>query len=144
MLKKILPLLLALSTSSPFWQGQMTGLSGYRLAAYDELPRTGLPELFRTKEEYDEYVAALNGSTIYCLHARDGALAWQRMVAGAPLTGPAVSDDLVFIVVANGNMGHVVIEPVARSYTPMAGWSPSPPGRPPRGPWSARRQCPQG
>ena len=54
-----LPLLLALSTSSPFWQGQLTGLCGYRLAAYDELPRTGLPELFRTKEDYDEFVAAL-------------------------------------------------------------------------------------
>jgi len=54
-----LPLLLALSTSSPFWQGQLTGLCGYRLAAYDELPRTGLPELFRAKEDYDEFVAAL-------------------------------------------------------------------------------------
>ena len=54
-----LPLLLALSTSSPFWQGHLTGLCGYRLAAYDELPRTGLPELFRTKEDYDEFVAAL-------------------------------------------------------------------------------------
>jgi carboxylate-amine ligase len=54
-----LPLLLALSTSSPFWQGQLTGLRGYRLAAYDELPRTGLPELFRTKHDYDEFVAAL-------------------------------------------------------------------------------------
>ena len=43
-----LPLLLAFSTSSPFWQGHLTGLVGYRLAAYDELPRTGLPELFRT------------------------------------------------------------------------------------------------
>jgi carboxylate-amine ligase len=54
-----LPLLLALSTSSPFWQGHLTGLVGYRLAAYDELPRTGLPELFRTKDDYDEFVAAL-------------------------------------------------------------------------------------
>jgi len=54
-----LPLLLALSTSSPFWQGHLTGLRGYRLAAYDEMPRTGLPELFSTKEEYDAYVAAL-------------------------------------------------------------------------------------
>ena len=53
------PLLLALSTSSPFWQSQPTGLMGYRLAAYDELPRTGLPELFRTAEEYDRYVGAL-------------------------------------------------------------------------------------
>jgi carboxylate-amine ligase len=54
-----LPLLLALSTSSPFWQARRTGLKGYRLAAYDELPRTGLPELFRTQEEFDAYVAAL-------------------------------------------------------------------------------------
>ena len=35
-----LPLFLALSTSSPFWQSRRTGLKGYRLAAYDELPRT--------------------------------------------------------------------------------------------------------
>ena len=54
-----LPLLLALSTSSPFWQGHFTGLRGYRMAAYDELPRTGLPELFRTNEDYNEFVAAL-------------------------------------------------------------------------------------
>jgi gamma-glutamyl:cysteine ligase YbdK (ATP-grasp superfamily) len=33
-----LPLFLALSTSSPFWQSRSTGLKGYRLAAYDELP----------------------------------------------------------------------------------------------------------
>jgi len=54
-----LPLFLALSTSSPFWQSQRTGLKGYRLAAYDELPRTGVPPLFRTHAEYDAYVAAL-------------------------------------------------------------------------------------
>ncbi|HXZ47118.1 MAG TPA: carboxylate-amine ligase [Pseudolabrys sp.] len=59
-----LPLLLALSTSSPFWQGHLTGLVGYRLAAYDELPRTGLPELFRTNDDYREYVAALTWAKI--------------------------------------------------------------------------------
>ncbi len=59
-----LPLLLALSTSSPFWQGHLTGLAGYRLAAYDELPRTGLPELFRTNEDYREFVAALTWAKI--------------------------------------------------------------------------------
>jgi carboxylate-amine ligase len=58
-LTPFLPLLLALSTSSPFWEGQLTGLCGYRLAAYDEMPRTGIPELFRTKADYDEFVAAL-------------------------------------------------------------------------------------
>jgi len=54
-----LPLLLALSTSSPFWQSRRTGLKGYRLAAYDELPRSGVPELLRTREDFDAYVAAL-------------------------------------------------------------------------------------
>jgi carboxylate-amine ligase len=54
-----LPLFIALATSSPFWQGHATGLKGYRLAAYDELPRTGLPELFRTNAEYDAYVDAM-------------------------------------------------------------------------------------
>jgi len=54
-----LPLFLALSTSSPFWQSRSTGLMGYRLAAYDELPRTGVPELFRSRQEFDAYVAAL-------------------------------------------------------------------------------------
>ena len=54
-----LPLFLALSTSSPFWMSRATGLKGYRLAAYDELPRTGVPDLFKTREEFDAYVAAL-------------------------------------------------------------------------------------
>ena len=57
-----LPLFIALSTSSPFWQGRATGLKGYRLAAYDELPRTGLPELFHSKADYEAYVAAMVAS----------------------------------------------------------------------------------
>ena len=51
-----IPLLLALSTSSPFWQARRTGLMGYRLAAYDELPRTGLPELFHSADDYRRYI----------------------------------------------------------------------------------------
>lgn len=54
-----LPLLLALSTSSPFWQMHRTGMKGYRLAAYDELPRTGLPEVFRNDGEYCVFVETL-------------------------------------------------------------------------------------
>ncbi|HTZ00846.1 MAG TPA: carboxylate-amine ligase [Xanthobacteraceae bacterium] len=54
-----LPLFIALAASSPFWQRRATGLKGYRLAAYDELPRTGLPELFHTAAEYDAYVDAM-------------------------------------------------------------------------------------
>ncbi len=54
-----IPLFLALSTSSPFWQSQRTGLKSYRLAAYDELPRTGLPEPIFNQSEFDAYVGAL-------------------------------------------------------------------------------------
>ncbi|MCB5175422.1 carboxylate-amine ligase [Microvirga lenta] len=54
-----LPLLLALSTSSPFWQSQRTGLLGYRLAAYRELPRTGLPDLFDGAKDYQRYIDTL-------------------------------------------------------------------------------------
>jgi len=54
-----LPLLLALSTSSPFWQAQRTGLLGYRLAAYRELPRTGFPDLFENEQDYQRYIDTL-------------------------------------------------------------------------------------
>jgi carboxylate-amine ligase len=47
-----LPHLLALSTSSPFWHGQKTGLMSYRLAVWRELPRTGLPPHFQSYSEY--------------------------------------------------------------------------------------------
>src|SRR5262249_53078809 len=59
-----LPLFIALATSSPFWRSRPTGLKGYRLAAYDELPRTGVPELFRKTEEVEAYIAALTKSGI--------------------------------------------------------------------------------
>ena len=51
-----LPHLLALSTSSPFWEGHETGLHSYRLTVFDNLPRTGLPPNFRSYSEYDRSV----------------------------------------------------------------------------------------
>src|SRR3546814_20996654 len=41
-----LPPLLALSTSSPFWPGEVTGLKCYPLSVFTDLPRPGLPESF--------------------------------------------------------------------------------------------------
>jgi carboxylate-amine ligase len=58
-MQRYLPLLLALSTSSPFWQAQRTGLLGYRLAVYRELPRTGLPDLFEGAADYQRYIDTL-------------------------------------------------------------------------------------
>ena len=54
-----LPHLLALSTSSPFWQGTETGLKSYRLSVFDELPRTGLPHQFSSYSEYERTVELL-------------------------------------------------------------------------------------
>ena len=54
-----LPHLLVLSTSSPFAEGEDTGLKSYRLAAYQELPRTGLPGRFESWEEYRSTVDLL-------------------------------------------------------------------------------------
>jgi carboxylate-amine ligase len=59
-----IPLFIALATSSPFWSARSTGLKGYRLAAYDELPRTGLPEMFENEGEYKEYVHSLVSSGV--------------------------------------------------------------------------------
>jgi glutamate---cysteine ligase / carboxylate-amine ligase len=59
-----LPILLALSTSSPFWAGIETGLLGYRNAANDAFPRSGFPEMFRSGSEYEEYVQALTEAKI--------------------------------------------------------------------------------
>jgi glutamate---cysteine ligase / carboxylate-amine ligase len=54
-----LPHLLALSTSSPFWQGAQTGLKSYRLSVFDELPRTGIPHQFASWSEYERTVELL-------------------------------------------------------------------------------------
>lgn len=57
-----LPMFLAMSTSSPFWQAHTTGMKGYRLAAYDELPRTGFPPVFRNDGEYKIFIDLLVAS----------------------------------------------------------------------------------
>jgi carboxylate-amine ligase len=51
-----LPHLLALSCSSPFWEGKDTGLKSYRLTVFDSLPRTGVPERFASFSEYERHV----------------------------------------------------------------------------------------
>ena len=54
-----LPLFLALSVASPFWQRRDSGLQGFRLAAFSEWPRMGLPEIFADTQEYDHFVELL-------------------------------------------------------------------------------------
>ena len=68
----VLPHFLALSTSSPFWQGHDTGLKSYRLAVWDELPRTGLPELYESYGEFKRHVEVL----VRCGVIRDSTELW--------------------------------------------------------------------
>ncbi len=57
-----LPHLLALSCSSPFWEGRDTGLKCYRLTIFDALPRTGIPERFESFAEYQRHIDILVGA----------------------------------------------------------------------------------
>ena len=54
-----LPHLLALSTSSPFWEGRDTGLKSYRLTVAEALPRTGFPEKFGSWSDFRRHVDVL-------------------------------------------------------------------------------------
>ena len=57
-----LPHLLALSCSSPFWEGNDTGLKSYRLTVFDALPRTGLPERFSSWAEYERHIRIMENA----------------------------------------------------------------------------------
>jgi len=54
-----LPTLLALSTSSPFFQGHDTGYASYRTVVVSRWPTVGPPPDFTSAQEYDRTVAAL-------------------------------------------------------------------------------------
>ncbi len=54
-----LPHLLALSTSSPFWEGSDSGLKSYRMPVFRALPRTGIPPAFTSWGEYQRHVDIL-------------------------------------------------------------------------------------
>jgi carboxylate-amine ligase len=54
-----MPHLLALSTSSPFWEGFDTGLKAFRPTIFGNLPRSGLPEQFESFSDWNEMLELL-------------------------------------------------------------------------------------
>jgi glutamate---cysteine ligase / carboxylate-amine ligase len=54
-----LPLLLALSANSPYWQGRDSGLASARIPVFQAFPRTGSPRPFGTYAAYVEAVDVL-------------------------------------------------------------------------------------
>jgi len=55
----MLPHVLALSTSSPFWVGKHTGLKSYRSEVFTRMPRTGIPDHFESDSAFQRYVQLL-------------------------------------------------------------------------------------
>jgi carboxylate-amine ligase len=58
-LRYFLPHILAVSASSPFWQGRNTGLKSYRNVILEMVPRTGIPGSFHSFSEYQAFVDLL-------------------------------------------------------------------------------------
>ena len=56
------PLLLALSSNSPFWQGYDTGFESSRVKIFETFPRAGLPPAFPDYESFESYVDLMVGS----------------------------------------------------------------------------------
>jgi carboxylate-amine ligase len=54
-----LPHILALSTNSPFWLGDETGLKSYRCKVFDKFPRTNIPDYFPSWGEYESFINLL-------------------------------------------------------------------------------------
>jgi carboxylate-amine ligase len=67
-----LPHLLCLSTSSPFWEGEDSGLKSYRLTVFDALPRTGIPDAFASYGEFERTLGHLVSAGI----VEDGTKLW--------------------------------------------------------------------
>jgi carboxylate-amine ligase len=114
------PLLLALSTSSPFWQSRQTGLRGYRLAAYDELPRTGVPELFRCQADFDAYIDALVRAGVmedssYVWWAIRPSLKHPTLELRAPDSCTLVDDSIAIAALYRTLVRHLVCDPACNS-----------------------------
>jgi carboxylate-amine ligase len=67
-----LPLLLALSVNSPFWQGRDTGLGSTRTPLFQVFPRVGIPRAFASYADYVETVDLL----IRCGAITDPTFLW--------------------------------------------------------------------
>lgn len=56
--QSLLPMLLAVTASSPLWRGKQMGVESYRTIGYGEGPRTGLPGRFPSADEYRRLISA--------------------------------------------------------------------------------------
>jgi len=67
-----LPHIFALSVNSPFWNGRDTGWKSFRVKVFERFPRTGIPDYFDSKGEFQDYLDTLVASG--CIE--DGKKIW--------------------------------------------------------------------
>lgn len=68
----MLPHLLCLTTSSPFWMGRTTGLKSYRSIVFRNFPRTGIPRIFQSWSDF----ATLQETLVRTKSIPDGSKIW--------------------------------------------------------------------
>ena len=51
--------IIALAASSPFWLGDETGYASYRTEIFSRWPMSGTPQIFASREEYDDLIGSL-------------------------------------------------------------------------------------
>ncbi len=54
-----IPHFVALSANSPFWGGRFTGIKSYRSVVWRPFPRSGVPDVFPSWSDFDNYVQTL-------------------------------------------------------------------------------------
>lgn len=120
-----IPVFIALATSSPFWNSRRTGLMGYRLAAYDELPRTGLPPLFQSNEDFEAYKEALVAARVmpdgtYLWWAIRPSVAHPTLELRAPDCCTRVDDSIALAALYRALIRHLYLNPkVNDTLTPV-------------------------
>ncbi len=63
-LRAFLPMLLALSASSPYLEGRDTGFASFRSKLFDALPRSGMPDVLDSWDNYCQLVRLLKKCSI--------------------------------------------------------------------------------
>ena len=63
-IRQYLPVFLALTASSPFFEGEDSGFCSYRTNLFKALPRSGIPETLGSWEKFHELIAIMNEATL--------------------------------------------------------------------------------
>ncbi len=64
LIRQYLPFLLALTSSSPFYNNEDTGFSSYRTKLFEVLPRSGIPVSFKDWQQFEQLITLFTSNKI--------------------------------------------------------------------------------